>query len=207
MQRSVSASRILANHGYSVQKVLGLAGPNVGQAYVDQRFPNAFRIFLNTDDGGAQDVVSKIGIGASLYADAVDTLVIGPPKYLMAGIARLFGGRGSEVYTGFEQYGSRNATISQIRGSVATLHQTPFRQSLAESIVFDAYVRSEFSTAFRHDLERPSTKLEFEKTLWSQWFGLDYWVLPETKTGTEIHDPEHYKEEREGAIPWRRLGH
>ena len=68
VQRSASASRILANHGYSVQKVLGVAGPNVGQAYVDQRFPNAFRIFLNTDIGGDQDVVSKIGIVAGTYA-------------------------------------------------------------------------------------------------------------------------------------------
>jgi hypothetical protein len=111
-------------------------------------------------------------------------------------------------YDVFDHLGSRNATISQIRGKVSTLHQTPFRQSLAEPIVFDAYVRSEFSTAFRHDLERPSAEMEFLKTLSNQWFNLDYWVLPgKKKEGEEIHDSDHYKEEREGAIPWRRLGH
>jgi hypothetical protein len=208
VQRSASASRILANHGYSVQKVLGVAGPNVGQAYVDQRFPNAFHIFLNTDSGDAQDVVSKIGVVAGAYAGALDTLTLGPPKYLFGGLAGLFSDHAQLwFYDVFDHLGSRNATISQIAGKVSTLHQTPFRQSLAEPIVFDAYVRSEFSTAFRHDLERPSAEMEFLKGLSNKWFGLDYWVLPGKKKEGEIHDPAHYKEEREGAIPWRRLGH
>jgi hypothetical protein len=208
VQRSASASRILANHGYSVQKVFGVAGPNVGQAYVDQRFPNAFHIFLNTDIGGDHDIVSKIGMVAGTYAEALDTLVLGPPKYLFGGIAGLFNDHAQMwFYDVFDHLGSRNATISQIRGKVSTIHQTPFRRSLAEPVVFDAYVRSEFSTAFRHDLERPSTELEFLKTLSNDWFALDYWVLPGAKKGEEIHDPDHYKEEREGAIPWRRLGH
>ena len=208
VQRSASASRILANHGYSVQKVLGVAGPNVGQAYVDPRFPNAFHIFLNTDIGGTQDVVSKIGIVAGTYAEALDTLVLGPPKYVFGGLAGLFNDHAQMwVYDVFDHLGSRNATISQIRGKVSTLHQTPFRRSLAEPVVFDAYVRSEFSTAFRHDLERPSTEMEFLKGLSNTWFDLDYWALPGAKNGEEIHDPDHYKNEREGAIPWRRLGH
>ena len=208
VQRSASASRILANHGYSVQKVFGVAGPNVGQAYVDQRFPNAFHIFLNTDSGGAQDVVSKIGGVAGTYAAALDTLVLGPPKYVFGGLAGLFNDHAQLwFYDVFDHLGSRNATISQIVGKVSTLHQTPFRQSLAEPIVFDAYVRSEFSTAFRHDLERPSAEMEFLKTLSNEWFDLDYWVLPGKKKEGEIHDPAHYKEEREGAIPWRRLGY
>ena len=209
VQRSASASRILANHGYSVQKVFGVAGPNVGQAYVDQRFPNAFHIFLNTDSGGDPDVVSKIGAVAGTYAEALDALTLGPPKYVFGGIAGLFSDHAQMwFYDVFDHLGSRNATISQIRGKVSTLHQTPFRQSLAEPIVFDAYVRSEFSTAFRHDLERPSTEMEFLKTLSNDWFALDYWVLPgKKKEGEEIHDPDHYKTEREGAIPWRRLGH
>ncbi len=209
VQRSASASRILANHGYSVQKVFGLAGPNVGQAYVDQRFPNAFHIFLNTDSGGDPDVVSKIGAVAGTYAEALDALTLGPPKYVFGGLAGLFSDHAQMwFYDVFDHLGSRNATISQIRGKVSTLHQTPFRQSLAEPIVFDAYVRSEFSTAFRHDLERPSTEMEFLKTLSNNWFALDYWVLPgKKKEGEEIHDPDHYKTEREGAIPWRRLGH
>ena len=208
VQRSASASRILANHGYSVQKVLGVAGPNVGQAYVDQRFPNAFRIFLNTDIGGAQDAVSRIGIVAGAYAETLDTLVLGPPKYIFGGLAGLFNDHAKLwFYDVFGHLGSRNATISQIQGKVSTLHQTPFRRSLAEPVMFDAYVRSEFSTAFRHDLERPSAELEFLKTLSNGWFALDYWALPGAKQGEEIHDPNHYKEEREGAIPWRRLGH
>jgi hypothetical protein len=208
VQRSASASRILANHGYSVQKVFGVAGPNVGQAYVDQRFPNAFHIFLNTDSGGDTDVVSKIGVVAGTYAEALDALTLGPPKYVFGGIAGLFSAHAQMwFYDVFDHLGSRNATISQIHGKVSTLHQTPFRQSLAEPIVFDAYVRSEFSTAFRHDLERPSTEMEFLKTLSNDWFALDYWVLPGAKKGEEIHDSDHYKEEREGAIPWRRLGH
>ncbi len=218
VQRSASASRILANHGYSVQKVFGVAGPNVGQAYVDQRFPNAFHIFLNTDSGGTDDVVSKIGVVAGTYAEALDALTLGPPKYVFGGIAGLFSAHAQMwFYDVFDHLGSRNATISQIRGKVSTLHQTPFRQSLAEPIVFDAYVRSEFSTAFRHDLERPSTEMEFLKGLSNEWFALDYWVLPkgkkeeETKEGVkkdeDIHDHEHYVKERESAIPWRRLGH
>ena len=208
VQRSASASRILANHGYSVQKVLGVAGPNVGQAYVDQRFPNAFRIFLNTDINDDKDVVSKIGIVAGTYAETLDTVVLGPPKYIFGGLAGLFNDHAKLwFYDVFDHLGSRNATISQIRGKVSTLHQTPFRRSLAEPIMFDAYVRSEFSTAFRRDLERPSNELEFLKSLSNEWFGLDYWALPKGKVGEEIHDSEHYKEEREGAIPWRRLGH
>ena len=208
VQRSASASRILANHGYSVQKVLGVAGPNVGQAYVDQRFPNAFRIFLNTDINDDKDVVSKIGIVAGAYAETLDTVVLGPPKYIFGGLAGLFNDHAKLwFYDVFDHLGSRNATISQIRGKTSTLHQTPFRRSLAEPVMFDAYVRSEFSTAFRKDLERPSNELEFLKSLSNEWFGLDYWALPKGKVGEEIHDSEHYKEEREGAIPWRRLGH
>lgn len=213
VQRSASASRILSNHGYSVQKVLGVAGPNVGQAYVDQRFPNAFHIFLNTDSGGADDIVSKIGVVAGTYAGALDTLVLGPPKYLFGGLAGLFNDHAQLwFYDVFDHLGSRNATISQIAGKVSTLHQTPFRQSLAEPIVFDAYVRSEFSTAFRQDLERPSTEMEFLKALSNEWFDLDYWVLPGKKKegdkkDSEIHDHKQYEEERKGSIPWRRLGH
>lgn len=33
--------------------------------------------------------------------------------------------------------------------------QTPFRLALGNRLIFDAYVRSEFATAFREDLERP----------------------------------------------------
>ena len=208
VQRSAGASRILANHGYSPQKVFGVAGPNVGQAYVDQRFPNAFRIFLNADNIGNQDVVSKIGLVAGAYASALDAVVLGPPKYLCGNLAGLFHNHAKVwCYDVFDHLGSTNATISPIRGKVSTLHQTPFRQSLAEPIVFDAYVRSEFATAFRQDLERPSINTEFLKSLSNQWFGLDYWALPSAEDGKETHDHALYLKEREGAIPWQRLGH
>ena len=148
------------------------------------------------------------GIVAGVYAETLDMLTLGPPKYVFGGLAGLFNDHAQMwVYDVFDHLGSRNATISQIRGKVSTLHQTPFRRSLAEPVVFDAYVRSEFSTAFRHDLERPSTEMEFLKTLSNDWFALDYWALPGAKNGEEIHDPDHYKNEREGAIPWRRFGH
>ena len=208
VQRSAGASRILANHGYSPQKVFGVAGPNVGQAYVDQRFPNAFHIFLNADDVGNRDVVSKIGLVAGAYASALDAVVIGPPKYLCGNMAGLFHDHAKAwCYDVFDHLGSNNATISPIRGRVSTLHQTPFRQSLAEPIVFDAYVRSEFATAFRQDLQRPSTDWEFLKSLTNQWFGLDYWALPGAKQEKDVHDPDRYVKDREGAIPWQRLGH
>jgi hypothetical protein len=175
---------------------------------VDQRFPRAFHIFLNADNVGDQDIVSKIGLVAGTYASALDSVVLGPPKYLCGSLAGLFYNNAKIwCYDVFDHMGSSNSTISPIRGKVATLHQTPFRQSFAESILFDAYVRSEFAMAFRQDLERPSTDMEFLKSLTNQWFGLDYWALPGTKQGKEEHNSDHYKEERIGAFPWQRLGH
>jgi hypothetical protein len=204
VQRSASASRILANHGYGVQKVLGIAGPSVGQAYVDDRFPNAFRIFLNADVGANQDVTSKIGLVAGTYASVTDALLIGPPKYVFGGLVGLFSDNAQvAVYEFFDRMGSTNATITQVKGKVSTLHQTPFRQSFAEPIVFDAYVRSEFATAFRDDLERPSDESEFWKERLNEAFGRDFWDLP----GDTEHDAQRYDKERKGTIPWQRLGH
>ena len=73
-------------------------------------------------------------------------------------------------------------------------------------------MRREFSTAFREDLERPSTEMEFLKAVSNEWFDLDYWVLQDKKKegdkkDSEIHDHKQYEEERKGAILWRRLGH
>lgn len=207
VQRSASASRILANHGYSVQKVFGIAGPSIGQAYVDERFPNYFRTFLNADGGGNQDVTSKVGLVAGTYASLLDMLVFGPPKYLLGGLAGIFSGKAQEgAYAFFDHMGSSNVTITQVRGKVSTLHQTPFRQSFAEPIIFDAYVRNEFTTAFRDDLERPSDVGELLKE-WSKhhfWGARDFWELPGDATK---HDREQYEKERKGMIPWQRLGY
>lgn len=208
VQRSASASRILANHGYSVQKVLGIAGPSVGQAYVDDRFKNAFRIFLNAEGGNNQDVTSKVGIVAGAYAGVLDMLVIGPPKYLVGGFMGLFGDQQqTDAYALFDSMGSTNATLTQVKGKVSTLHQTPLRQSFAEPIVFDAYVRSEFLTAFRGDLERPSGESERWKEIFNQWFGRDYWDVPGQEPDGRKQKHERYEEERRGAFPWQRLGH
>lgn len=157
VQRSASASRILVHHGYTVEKVLGIAGPGIGQAYVDTRYPNSFRILLNTQTGANQDVVSKVGVVASAFSTLLDWTVLGPPKYALGGLAGGLKGEKwkREVYAFVDRLGYTNATPTEVDRKPSSEHQTPLRQSLAEPIVFDAYVRSEFASAFREDLERP----------------------------------------------------
>ena len=43
VQRSAAASRILRNFGYHVVKVVGIAGPSIGQALVDPRYPRGIQ--------------------------------------------------------------------------------------------------------------------------------------------------------------------
>lgn len=159
VQRSASASRILVQHGYTVVKVLGIAGPSIGQAYVDTRYPNSFRILLNTETGTNQDVVSRVGVVANVFSTLLDSTVPGPPKYTLGGLAGLSPRHGEElkqeVYAFVDRLGYSNATPVQVDRKPSTKHNTPLRLSLAEPIVFDAYVRSEFASAFREDLERP----------------------------------------------------
>ena len=159
VQRSAAASRILVDHGYSVVKVLGIAGPSIGQAYVDTRYPNAFRIFLNTETGANQDVTSKVGVTANVLTTILDWTVLGVPKYVVGGLAGRFSDtRKRDVYTFFDHLGYANATVTQVDRKPSTRHHTPFRESLSEPVVFDAYVRSEFASAFRGDLERPDPR-------------------------------------------------
>ena len=158
VQRSAAASRILWQHGYSVIKVLGIAGPSIGQAFVDTRYPNAFQIFLNTQSGENQDIVSKVGVVAGGLTTLLDYGVKIPLKYLFGGLCFSNEKCRGSVYHFADRVGFSNATITQAETKPSSLHQTPLRVSMNDRVVFDAYLRSEFATAFREDLERPSVK-------------------------------------------------
>jgi hypothetical protein len=155
VQRSVSASRILWDHGYPVRKVVGIAGPSIGQAFVDPRYPDAFRVYLNTASGANQDIVSKVGVVAGTFTTVLDYATIVPLKYVVGGLCFTNNACRDTIYTYADRLGSTNATIIQVDRKPSSQHQTPLRQSLTDRLVFDAYVRGEFATAFREDLERP----------------------------------------------------
>ncbi len=191
VQRSASASRILVHHGYTVVKVLGIAGPSIGQAYVDTRYPNSFRILLNTQTGANQDVVSKVGVVANAFSTLLDWTVLGPPKYTLGGLAGLHGEKWKqELYAFVDRLGYSNATSTQVDRKPSAEHNTPLRQSLAEPIVFDAYVRSEFASAFREDLERPDP-IRVHLPQVSDWASNDDLCM-------------RTKEDGKGAFHWRR---
>jgi hypothetical protein len=156
VQRSTSASRILANHGYSVMKVLGIAGPSVGQAYVDTRYGNPFQVFLNTQSGANQDVVGQIGQVASSFSTLMEYGVVIPLKFTAGVLTSPVPDLQRCTYQVFDHMGFSNAVVTEVPRKRTTLHQTPLRLSLNEPIVFDAYIRTEFETAFREDLMRPS---------------------------------------------------
>jgi hypothetical protein len=153
VQRSVAASRILSNFGYTVIKVVGIAGPSIGQAVVDTRYPDAFKEYLNTGAGANQDITSKIGNVAGAFTTLLDYSIIVPLKYTLGGLGSLFGEH-EPVYRFFDRLGFSNATIIEVERKPSSRHQTPMRLSFTDRLVFDAYLRNEFSTAFREDLER-----------------------------------------------------
>ena len=153
VQRSVAASRILSNFGYKVIKVVGIAGPSIGQAVVDTRYPEAFKEYLNTGAGANQDITSKIGNVAGAFTTLLDYSVIVPLKYTIGGLGGLFGKRDS-IYRFADRLGFSNASIVEVERKPSSRHQTPMRLSFTDRLVFDAYIRNEFSTAFREDLER-----------------------------------------------------
>ena len=156
VQRSAVASRILRDHSYSVIKVFGVAGPSIGQASVDSRYPDAFRIYLNTQSGEDQDVVSKVGDVAGAFATVLDYAVIKPLKFTVGGLCFSNSGCRDTVYKHMDRLGFLNARIIEVERKPSSRHQTPLRWSLTDRLVFDAYIRNEFATAFREDLERPS---------------------------------------------------
>ncbi|TKB63972.1 MAG: hypothetical protein E8D47_12585 [Nitrospira sp.] len=153
VQRSAAASRILSYHGYKVIKVVGIAGPSMGQAIVDPRYPEAFKIYLNTGSGDNKDVVSKVGNAAEAFSTILDYSVIVPLKYTVGSLARLIWDR-EDVYRIADRFGFSNATIVEVERKPSSRHQTPMRLSFTDRLIFDAYIRNEFSTAFREDLER-----------------------------------------------------
>jgi hypothetical protein len=152
VQRSVGASRILSNLGYRVVKVVGIAGPSIGQALVDPRYPEAFKEYLNTGAGANQDVTSKVGNVAGAFSTLLDYAVIVPLKYTLGGL--VFWER-DRIYRTADRFGFSNASIVEVERKPSSRHQTPMRLSFTDRLVFDAYIRNEFSTVFREDLERP----------------------------------------------------
>ena len=157
VQRSAAASRILSNHGYRVVKVVGIAGPSIGQALVDPRYPEAFKVYLNTGSGANQDVTSKIGAVPGAFATLLDYTVIVPLKYTLGSLGGLLTWDREGAYRVFDRVGFSNATIVEVERKPSSQHQTPMRLSFTDRLVFDAYIRNEFSTAFREDLERPDS--------------------------------------------------
>ena len=154
VQRSAAASRILADHGYRVAKVVGIAGPSIGQAFVDTRYKDPFRVYLNKDTGANDDVVSQIGAVANVYSSILDYAVIGPLKYSVGLVARIFGKNTRKwVFDKADHTGFTNSHIIEVERKPSSRHETPLRLSLSDRLIFDAYVRSEFATAFREDLQ------------------------------------------------------
>jgi hypothetical protein len=145
VQRSAVASRILSNLGYPVVKVMGIAGPSIGQALVDPRYPEAFKVYLNTRSGANQDVVSKVGSVAGAFSTLLDYTVIVPLKYTLGGL--VFWER-DRIYRTADRFGFSNASIVEVERQPSSRHQTPMRLSFTDRLVFDAYIRNEFSTAF-----------------------------------------------------------
>ena len=162
VQRSAAASRILSNLGYHVVKVVGIAGPSIGQAFVDTRYPEAFKVYLNTGAGANQDVVSRIGGVAGAFSTLLDYTVIVPLKYTLGGLGGLFWDR-ERIYRAADRFGFSNASIVEVERKPSSRHQTPLRLSFTDRLVFDAYLRNEFSTAFREDLERADSPHETDR--------------------------------------------
>ncbi len=184
VQRSAAASRILANHGYSVQRILGIAGPSIGQAYVDTRYPRSFQIFLNPEAGANGDLVSRVGTVANSYSLALSYLTVIPLKYVF-GMATVWDAEVQRcTYQFFNRIGFSNAAVTEVLRKRSSLHTTPLRLSLNEPVVFDAYVRSEYDVAFREDLLRPSDDA-FPKLLTS-----DHGVRNQDVSGISLNDTE-----------------
>jgi hypothetical protein len=154
VQRSAAASRILFHHGYKVVKVVGIAGPSIGQAIVDPRYPEAFKVYLNSGSGANQDVVSKVGNVAGAFTTLLDYAVVVPLKYTLGSLGGLVIWDREGAYRIADRFGFSNATIVEVERKPSSRHQTPMRLSFTDRLVFDAYIRNEFSTAFREDLER-----------------------------------------------------
>jgi hypothetical protein len=137
-----------------VVKVVGIAGPSIGQAVVDTRYPEAFKEYLNTGAGANQDITSKIGNVAGVFTTLLDYTVVVPLKYTIGTLGGLLIGDREGAYRVADRFGFSNAKIVEVERKPSSRHQTPMRLSFTDRMVFDAYIRNEFSAAFREDLER-----------------------------------------------------
>lgn len=104
--------------------------------------------------------MSKVAIVAGGFSTFLDYLVIVPLKYVVGGLA--FSKRDS-VYQFADRLGSSNATIIPVHRKPSSRHETPLRLSLTDRLVFDAYLRSEFASAFNDQLERPDDPHETDR--------------------------------------------
>jgi len=145
---------------------MGIAGPSIGQALVDPRYPEAFKVYLNTRSGANQDVVSKVGGVAGAFSTLLDYTVIVPLKYTLGGL--VFWER-DRIYRIADRFGFSNASIVEVERKPSSRHQTPMRLSFTDRLVFDAYIRSEFSTAFREDLERADSPHKMDRPHTFPW--------------------------------------
>ena len=155
VQRSASASRILWHHRYRVVKVVGIAGPSIGQAFVDPRYPEPFPVYLSSGEGANADIVSKVGLVAGAFSTVLGYAVLVPVKYVVGSFCLTVTRCRDAVYRHMDRIGYSNADIVEVERKPSSQHQTPLRLSLGNRLIFDAYLRSEFATAFREDLERP----------------------------------------------------
>ncbi len=154
VQRSVAASRILWYHGYPVTQVMGIAGPSIGQAFVDRRYPDSFCIYLNRESGANEDIVSRSGWVIDQFATVLDFGLRTVPKYVVGGLCFSNENCRMSVHGFFNRLGISNAKIRYVESKPSTQHQTPLRLLLTDRLIFDGYVRSEFSTIFRNDLQQ-----------------------------------------------------
>jgi len=74
-----------------------------------------------------------------------------------------------EIYRAFDRIGFTNATIVEVARKPSSRHQTPLRLSFTDRLVYDAYLRNEFATAFREDLERPDSPDPSERPAAFPW--------------------------------------
>ncbi|MEK7286378.1 MAG: hypothetical protein AAB035_03660 [Nitrospirota bacterium] len=152
VQRSVVASRILWHHGYQVSKIVGIAGPHVGQAFIDRRYPDAFRVFLNKDSGNSQDLVSTFVYWGDAIEPATKAILSTGPKYIIGAVCLSNEHCRDQVHSTFDRVGLTNAKTRYVDSKPSTEHHTPLRLSFSDSLIYDGYVRTEFATIFRDDL-------------------------------------------------------
>ncbi len=148
VQRITMTSRLLNYQGYDVRQMIGVAGPSLGQAAVNMRRPEPFKLFLNP----SEDIVSIVGLGARSVALIADIGIRRPIK-LAGDIFLRWDRRRVERWDHqINRMGLSNAEYTQVTPGLPAKHETPFSLSLTTRVVFDRFIREEFQNAFRDDL-------------------------------------------------------